>query len=368
MKILFLCKRKYMNHDVIDDRYGRLYYLPYELSKLGHQIICSCLSYKTTQEIPFTNQTQSHQVPNFSLHSYNAGHFGQHIPRYIQQLLASIKNNKPDIIIGGSDAFHVIITHLVSKLSSIPFFIDLYDNFESFGLSKLPLMKWGYTNGLRASGGITTVSKALERHINEHHPNVPTLTLESTIASNTFKPCDTSVAREKFNLPPNAILIGTAGSLSSNRGTDTLFKAFTSLTLINPNIYLVLAGPLHGTIIPTTPRIIYLGELPHDVVNYFVNALDVAIICMKDDAFGRYAFPQKAYEILSSQTPVVSADTGALHDLFLEYPACLYAPDDERDLAEKLLNQINEKIIPDIIPPEWNDQAKHLETFITSNL
>jgi len=35
MKIAFLCKRRYMDKDVVADRYGRLYEIPYQLSRLG---------------------------------------------------------------------------------------------------------------------------------------------------------------------------------------------------------------------------------------------------------------------------------------------------------------------------------------------
>ena len=38
MRIAFLCKRRYMGKDVIDDRYGRLYEFPFQLARLGHEV------------------------------------------------------------------------------------------------------------------------------------------------------------------------------------------------------------------------------------------------------------------------------------------------------------------------------------------
>ncbi len=57
MKVLFLCKRRYMNHDVITDRYGRLYHLPAELALLGHDVYGFCLSYQNAPPISQTHRS-----------------------------------------------------------------------------------------------------------------------------------------------------------------------------------------------------------------------------------------------------------------------------------------------------------------------
>ncbi len=53
MKILFLCKRQYMQKDVIDDRYARLYELPNQLAYHGNEVMGVCLSYRIRKQGEF---------------------------------------------------------------------------------------------------------------------------------------------------------------------------------------------------------------------------------------------------------------------------------------------------------------------------
>lgn len=39
MRIAYLCKRQYMSHDVIVDRYARLYEQPRQLALRGHEVL-----------------------------------------------------------------------------------------------------------------------------------------------------------------------------------------------------------------------------------------------------------------------------------------------------------------------------------------
>jgi hypothetical protein len=85
----------------------------------------------------------------------------------------------------------------------------------------------------------------------------------------------------------------------------------------------------------------YLGALAHSRVAELFCALDVGAICIRDTSFGRYCFPQKAYEMIACDLHLVAADVGAMHVLLESFPASLYRVDDTADLAEKLLQQLN---------------------------
>jgi hypothetical protein len=50
VRILFLCKRRYMSKDVILERYARLYEIPYQLARRGHEVLGLCLSYAGAAE------------------------------------------------------------------------------------------------------------------------------------------------------------------------------------------------------------------------------------------------------------------------------------------------------------------------------
>jgi hypothetical protein len=72
-------------------------------------------------------------------------------------------------------------------------------------------------------------------------------------------------------------------------------------------------------------------------------------------------------KILTCKILVIAAEVGALRDLFMLFPACLYKPDNTIDLIQKLIAQINKKVIPNLPIPSWEDQAKKLDFFLTKN-
>jgi teichuronic acid biosynthesis glycosyltransferase TuaC len=368
MKIFYLCKRRYMNQDVILDRYGRLYHLPNELSLLGHDVRCNCLSYKKTYQCNEIHREKSEQAGQLSWQSEYAGTLGWKIPFYIRRIIKDIISFQPDMILGSSDALHAVIASWVAHRTNTPYFLDLYDNYESFGMSKIPGMLQGYRKALRDADGIFTVSNTLRDYVRNISPNTPVTTIESTISTGSFSPGRKAKARKALKLPKSRILIGTAGALSTNRGTEHLYKAFFSVKKSYSDACLVLAGPPGDNPPPDHPDIIYLGQLPHSTVPLLFNALDVAVICMKNDKFGKYAFPQKAYEILACNVPVVCAAVGALKELLREYQSCLYSPDDPTDLAGKIVGQLNARTIPDLSIPTWRDQAKKLEQNLQNKL
>lgn len=364
MKMLFLCKRRYMNHDVITDRYGRLYHLPDEIALLGHDVYGFCLSYQNAPPVNQTHRKKSQESGLLSWHSLPAGLFGTKIPLYLLKVARFITSIQPDVIVGGSDALHAILARFFSRRANVPYFLDLYDNFESFGLTRFPGILWGYHRALRDAEGLTTISKALERYVQSKYPNKPVTAIESTVSPNIFKPFPKNESREFFNLPVNAILIGTAGSLSQSRDTSTLYEAFKNVHTIMPNTVLVLAGPSHGNPPPEHPAICYLGELPHTLIPRFFSSLNLAIICMRDDDFGRYAFPQKAYEMLACGTTVIAAKVGALQELFEQHEDFLYRPGNIDDLTTKILNQLRSILTIQLPVPSWHDQAKKFESFL----
>ena len=59
MRIAFLCKRRYMGKDVIDDRYARLYEIPYQLAECGHDVLGLCLSYYRDSEGEWQHPTHT---------------------------------------------------------------------------------------------------------------------------------------------------------------------------------------------------------------------------------------------------------------------------------------------------------------------
>ena len=360
MRILVLCKRRYMHKDVIDDRYGRLYELPAQLARRGHQVLGVCLSYRPRPTGYYHRHVRCGR--GFLLwRAFNALPGG---PAYLPALLALARRFRPDLVLGCSDSFHVIVGDWLARRLGCPYVVDLYDNFESFGLSKLPGVRPAFRRALRRAWGVSCVSEPLAEKVVRESGNSNVLVLESTIDAARFYPRDKHAARRRLGMPEDGLIIGTAGALYGNRGIDLLYEAFESLAGQMPDLYLALAGPVDRRHpLPKHDRLIYLGLLPHAEIPDFYSALDLGIVCMVGGEFGNYAFPQKTYEIMACRTPVLVAAVEALGRKLAAFPACLYQPGDLGDFLDKLQRQLQVFCVPDIDIPTWADQGRRLEMF-----
>jgi len=357
LKVLVITKRQYTNRDLLDDRFGRVRELPLKLGTRGHAVRGLCLSYKNRKE----GILQDGPV---TWESLNAG--GLKLPGLLRFMMrASPLASQADVIWACSDSFYGIIGYWLSRRFHVPLVFDLYDNFEYFLAAKLPPIKQLYRWVLRNCDAVTCVSRPLAELVKSCGRNGPLHVLENAVRKETFKPLDKTLCRKKLNLPLNAHLIGTAGAIFRNRGISILLHAFQTLKPQYPDLHLVLAGP-RDMEIPQLPGIIDLGILPLDQVPILLNALDVAVICNRDNDFGRYCFPQKAREIMACQVPVVAARVGSMEELFCDHPSWLYDPDSAGSLAEALESRLNEPDTGYGYVPDWSDLALELETIFLS--
>jgi glycosyltransferase involved in cell wall biosynthesis len=357
LRILVLTKRQYTNKDLLDDRFGRLRELPLALAHRGHTIRGLCLSYRRkeegiTRDGPVTWESLSAGVLKLS-----------GLLRFISR--ASTLAPHADLIWACSDSFYGIIGYGLSRRSRVPLVFDLYDNFEYFLAAKIPGLQQLYRHVVRKSDGVTCVSRPLASLVRSYGRKGPLHILENAVRKDLFKPLDRDLCRKKLNLPLKGHLIGTAGAIFRNRGISTLLHAFQALKPKYPGLQLVLAGP-RDIEIPQLPGIADFGILPLDQVPILLNALDVAIICNRENDFGRYCFPQKAREMMACQVPVVAARVGSMGELFRDRPSWLYDPGSAPSLAEAIERRLNQPDTRYGEVPDWSDLALELEKIFFS--
>ena len=359
MRIAYLCKRQYMSHDVIVDRYARLYEQPWQLALRGHQVLGLCLSYRPTQVRDEWHPASPGRLRWVGL---TPGRFGG--LTYPRQALHLLREFSPEILVGASDIPLIVLGGWLAGRLSIPLAVDLYDHFESFGLSRLPGLVPLYRRVLRRAAVVTCVSEPLAELVRTGYgARGAVLALPSTIDRTVFHPRDRAVCRNRFGLPLDAKLVGTAGGLSRDKGIAPLYQAFLQLAEEWRDLYLVLAGPVDPRCPPPPhPRVHYLGLLPHDRTAELFCALDVGVVYLRDTPYGRYSFPQKAYEMAACGLPLVVARVGAMEALFQGHRAALYAPDDAAALAAGLAKQLGDPVVPDLAIPDWAGQAAQMES------
>jgi teichuronic acid biosynthesis glycosyltransferase TuaC len=368
VKILVLTKRQYMGKDLLDDRFGRFRELPLELARFGHHVQGLTLSYRRREEARVIDATLNNdaEVPWQSINLLQ--NFLPDIKNYFKQARRVLDEFQPDLIWAGSDAYHAIFGYKLARNSTAKLVVDLYDNFESYPATRVPGVLPLFKRAVRAADGITCVSTLLANYVRDHYEVCqPAFVVENAIRSDLFHPMEREVCRRQLGLPEEAKIIGTAGALYGNRGINTLYRGFQILAANEPNLHLAVAGPRRLTsAIPHGERINDLGILPLEKVPLFLNALDVVVVCNRDSLFGRYAFPQKAREIIACRAPLVAADVGAVKELLLDYPQCLFAPDDPASLARSIRVQLMTPMRIDKKVPTWTDIAAQLETFFLS--
>ena len=365
MKILVLTKRQYSGYDLLDHRFGRIRELPLELAHLGYSVTGVALSYRPKDELVVIDRHSSGNG-NVTWHCINLTKgLVPLLNRYAVRAMDLAKEFRPNLIWTCSDVYHAIFgTRLAEKLG-VRCIVDLYDNFESFKATRVPGILPRFRRAVRNADGVTCVSHLLANFIgSKYGRKEPILVLHNAARTDLFYSRDRRACRTQLGLPEQSIIIGAAGALDKSRGVDTLFRAFKFLTKKNPSIHLVLAGPRSRLRkIPTEPMIHDLGTLPLEKVPVLLNALDVAVICNRDSAFGRYCFPQKAYEIIACHVPLVAAAVGSMNELLAEYPQCLYEPENSDSLARAIESQLEARTVVNLPAPSWADSARQLADF-----
>lgn len=352
IRILVLTKRQYMHKDLIDDRFGRFREIPLALSRRGNRVRGLCLSYKHKSEDVFDDGPVLWK-------SINAGSLKLYgLFRFIfeaQKLAKTV-----DAIWACSDSFYGVIGLNLARQYRIPLIFDLYDNFEYYLTAKLPVVKQLYKKAVVKADVVTCVSEPLKGLVRSYGRANNIVVLSNAVQSSTFRPMDKDRCRKSLDLPVNSKIIGTAGALESSRGIETLFSAFDLLEGEHPDLHMVLAGPRNISI-PHHERIHDLGVLPLEDVPTLLNALDVAIICNRDNKFGRYCYPQKAVEAMACNIPIVAAHVGSMAEIFKDNPEWLYDPNDVAALARAVNRRLTDPTTGYVSPPTWNDMAEILE-------
>ena len=357
--VLFISKRQYTQKDLLDDKYGRLWEIPKGLSKLGVNIKGICLSYKNKQSgIIYTKPILWESV--------NLGN--AILPGLLKYLWILKKEaKKTDIIFAASDSIYGIFGYFIAKHYNKKIIFDLYDNFEANFFGKLPVIRQLYKYVIRKSDIVICISTPLKKLIKSYGRETNTFVIENAISDNQFYPMGKKKCRNHFNIPNDAIIIGTAGALSKSRGIKILFRAFETIKKDYDNIYLTIAGP-RDIKIPIDKKIIDLGILHYNDIPKFINTLDIAIICNIKSKFGEFCFPQKAYEIMACNIPLLSANVGSMKIFFSNYPGWLYQWDSPESLTQAIKSRLKNKKTDYQTLPTWDTISKKLKLIINKTL
>ncbi|MCZ6804923.1 MAG: glycosyltransferase [Proteobacteria bacterium] len=232
VKVLFITKRLYMSKDLLNDQYGRFYEIPMLLNENGNQVFIVCISYRTSLE------ADDHCISPLQWRHYKLGvnpFYGLY--RYYSGLNDVVKIFQPDIIVGASDSFNVILAAILAKKHKLPYVADLYDNFESYQATLFPGIRTMFARAVKNANGVAVVSDALHEYVcSNYKPQGKVCVVENAIVPDLFHQADKYIARKKLQLPQEGYFIGTAGALYRQRGIGVLFEAFNLLGFNSPQL------------------------------------------------------------------------------------------------------------------------------------
>lgn len=361
MRILVLCKRQYTGRDLLDDRYGRLYCLPSGLAALGHQVAVATTSYRPR---PLVHRLED----GVDWSSVGAVRGPAAILAHWRQAAIALR---PDLVMASSDAAHVAAGEWFARQLGVPAVLDFYDDYEAFGLTRVPGLRPAMRRAARRAACVISVSQTLASKLPSRGVDPARIRIVQNGVPEGFVPnSDRNAARVQLGLPVDAPLIGTAGALSFGRGINDLFHAFKRVQEQRPEARLVLAGPRgRGVDAAMPPGSIDLGQLQHARVGLLFRALDVGVVCNQDNDFAQACFPMKLAEMAACGLPVVAADVGEVSHLLADRADSRFRPGDWGELAQRLLAQLGVLRPPDAdIAQNWGQLARALENAILDNL
>lgn len=356
MRIAWLAKRHYTNRDLIDDQFGRLFHLPIELRKLGHEQVVIAADYRSSDvkrsvvgDVEFTSlPLRPGRLVSFARSAY-----------------ADFKSFRPDVVIASADIHFGLLGKFLAERLKTPFIFDIYDDYSVFASGRILGMRTAFRATLRRADLLISASVPLASKLRTLNKAVTVI--ENGVDVALFKPLDKSYARTQLGLPEDEVVIGFFGSIAKNRGIEQLIEARRLIGEVRADTRLLISGANQIGLPLTEPGIDYRGMLPQAELPVLINACDVVVVPYLPDPQVDVSNACKIAEYVACGVPVVTTRVSNFAEIFAATPQAICEPGNARALAEAITLQLR---APQILPFQsramtWPALAKSLEREIS---
>jgi glycosyltransferase involved in cell wall biosynthesis len=264
---------------------------------------------------------------------------------------------------GVSDAWTGVLAHNISSRIGARLAIDAYDDYEAYMAWNLPL-HWLWRNAIAAADLTTAAGPQLASLMNRHRYGRNPTRIVHMVADPQFVPMHRIECRLAIGLPVDFPIIGYSGGWSSNRGTESLIKAYHIIRKSRPDVLLALTGTPPKNVLGQ-PGIHALGYLEDDQMPLFLNALNVSSVITTDSRFGKSSYPSKLCEALACDVPIVATATEPVKWMLKNNTDYLVEINNPEALACALMLAIDQdRNITSHLQSNWQQQAALLNTYL----
>ena len=328
MKILVLMKRFGVKKDMVLSRFGRQHNLFHNLARKGHKIDFVCFDYVKFDRFDLKKGGLAFHVRPY----YIIDHFTS-----MSFLKNMVKNNNYDWIVSSTDPLIGVIGYGLSRNFKINHIYEMQDDYSLYSSIKIPFVKSKDLEVVKNSEIVVTVSDSLREKIRKLRVK-PTFTIQNGVDIGSFRTKNKEYCRKLLKLPAGKIIIYT-GEISKFKGIGMLLKAFSRVRKYAPDSYLLLSGPIHDINVKQE-NVIYREYPKRWEVIHAMNAADVGVIPNPVNEFSKYCYPYKMAEYMACGLQIVSTDVGDAGRLLSKYPGSICKPDDEKDMADKIIGKL----------------------------
>ena len=356
MSVLFIGKRFYTNRDALNERYGRIYQLPWHWAKSGIHTRLWLVDYHTLQSV--SRKDDPLQIISTSVRNFAA------LWHYYRESRANVPNQpKPKLIVASGDCYIGMMGYRLARRLNLPFVFDVYDKYDEFGgYLRVPGFD-PFRFLLKKADARLFASRFLMENVGCTGEN--DLLVPNGIDASRFKPMSLRDSRAALGLPQNVTFVGYFGGMESDRGIDDLIAAIQQLRTEKINIELLLGGKPRRNLDVFQPGIRFLGDVPYESMPKALCSCDLLSIPYRRSPFMDAGASNKIAEAIACGRPIVVTRTPNFVSNFprqAEQLADLVAsPSNPNDLAHVVrLQCIQRKTVDMPTGFDWYSIAKTL--------
>lgn len=337
VNILLLCKRHYTGHDLLNDKFGRLYHFPKQWATCGHQVTVIAADYRgLSLETLIEPNLRFIAAPLLPLRT-----------GFTKQIQATIAQQRPDIVIASCDSHLGFMGLRLARRLGVPFVFDLYHNYEDFLGNRIPGMRRMYDSALDGADLVVCDSEALAALVEQRCRTIH-IAQQGTDGS-IFLPLNRDHSRQALDLPfeKDHQLLAYVGSIDSRFDGDTILAALGAISDDGRQLSLLIAGQGIDRRMRNHHRIHYLGRLPQAKIPLVIASADLCLIPYKRTRLAETCNPCKLSEYIACSRAIVASDVSNISRYLPKSGHLCYEPGNVSSLLNSITRQLTAPVIED---------------------